>query len=179
MRWAAYCLTMTTLVGARVTLRPAESRDIEALVRIRSTPEVFARWRGDDIEGDLRTALGDDDDRNLYVIEDNSEVVIGAIQWAANEDPEYAHASVDLFVDPRCHGQGLGTDAARTVCAHLIHVVGFHRLVIDPAADNAAAIRCYEKVGFRRVGTMREYERATDGTFHDGLLMDLLAGELQ
>ena len=50
--------------------------------------------------------------------------------------------------------------------------------MIDPAADNAAAIRCYSKAGFRPVGIMRDYERGADGTWHDGLLMDLLAGEL-
>ena len=51
--------------------------------------------------------------------------------------------------------------------------------MIDPSADNAAAIRCYEKVGFRPVGIMRAYERDHDGTgWHDGLLMDLLADEL-
>jgi len=55
---------------------------------------------------------------------------------------------------------------------------GHHRLTIDPAADNLAAIRAYEKVGFRTVGVMREYWRAPDGTWHDGLLMDLPAAEL-
>ena len=56
---------------------------------------------------------------------------------------------------------------------------GHHRLTIDPAADNAKAIRSYERVGFRPVGIMRRYERGLDGTWHDGLLMDLLAGELR
>lgn len=50
--------------------------------------------------------------------------------------------------------------------------------MIGPAADNAAAIRCYGKVGFRPVGIMRSYERGPDGTWHDGLLMDLLAEEI-
>src|SRR5918994_1399850 len=50
-----------------------------------------------------------------------------------------------------------------------------HRLTIDPAADNAAAIRAYEKAGFRRVGIMCKYERrGPDGAWHDGLLMDVL-----
>ena len=48
----------------------------------------------------------------------------------------------------------------------------------DPAAANHRAIRCYEKVGFRRVGVLRQYERGPDGRFHDGLLMDLLRPEL-
>jgi aminoglycoside 6'-N-acetyltransferase len=76
------------------------------------------------------------------------------------------------------HGRGLGTDAVRTLSRYLICERGHHRLMIDPAADNAAAIRSYTKVGFRQVGIMRRYERGPDGTWHDGLLMDLLADEL-
>jgi aminoglycoside 6'-N-acetyltransferase len=34
-------------------------------------------------------------------------------------------------------------------------------------------------VGFRPVGVMRRYERGPDGVWHDGLLMDMLAGELR
>jgi aminoglycoside 6'-N-acetyltransferase len=43
---------------------------------------------------------------------------------------------------------------------------------------NTLAIACYRKVGFRDVGVMRRYERDLDGTWHDNLLMDLLAEEL-
>jgi aminoglycoside 6'-N-acetyltransferase len=46
------------------------------------------------------------------------------------------------------------------------------------AADNARAIAAYRKVGFRPVGIMRRYERAADGHWRDGLLMELLAEEL-
>jgi aminoglycoside 6'-N-acetyltransferase len=53
-----------------------------------------------------------------------------------------------------------------------------HRITIDPAAANERAIRCYAKVGFRPVGVMRQYERGTDGRFHDGLLMELLRDDL-
>ncbi len=66
----------------------------------------------------------------------------------------------------------------RTLARYLVEERGHHRLTIDPAAENSAAIRAYEKVGFARVGVMREYWRAQDGTWHDGLLMELLASEL-
>ena len=62
---------------------------------------------------------------------------------------------------------------------HLFEERGHHRLTIDPAAANERAIRAYERVGFRRVGIMRAYERGPDGVWHDGLLMDLLRGELR
>jgi len=67
---------------------------------------------------------------------------------------------------------------ASAVARRLIEEDGHHRITIDPAADNEHAISAYEKVGFRRVGTMRRYQRMSDGTWIDGLLMELLADEL-
>jgi aminoglycoside 6'-N-acetyltransferase len=159
-----------------VTLRPAAEADVPRLAEIRATPEVYARWRGDDdLAAEIRESMAELGPGYLAVEWDGR--VIGAIQWAAEEDPEYSHASMDVFLDPAVHGRGLGEDAVRTLCMHLVDDHGFHRLVIDPAADNAAAIRCYTKVGFRPVGIMRQYERDPHG-WHDGLLMDLLAAEL-
>ncbi|MEU2157712.1 GNAT family protein [Streptomyces sp. NPDC019396] len=171
---------MTVLHGASVVLRPAVGEDIPALAAIRATPEVRARWSGGeaptDLEADIAEDLGDPATRCLTV--EHRQRIIGMIQWYAEEEPDYRHAGIDLFLDPAVHGKGLGTDAVRTLARHLFDVHGHHRLVIDPAADNAAAIRCYRKAGFRPVGIMRQYERGADGTWHDGLLMDLLATDL-
>lgn len=168
---------MTVLRGAAVVLRPTVPEDIQALAAIRATPEVRARWRGgDDLAAEIAADLEDPAIRSLTV--DHRQRIIGMIQWYAEEEPDYRHAGIDLFLDPTVHGRGLGTDAVRTLARHLVDVHGHHRLVIDPAADNTAAIRCYTKVGFRPVGIMRQYERGLDGTWHDGLLMDLLADEL-
>ncbi|MFB9371217.1 GNAT family N-acetyltransferase [Kitasatospora sp. NPDC001664] len=167
----------TILHGDAVTLRPAVADDVPRLAEIRGTPEVRARWRG---EADLAAEVAEDladPETEVFAVEAGGRVV-GAVQWYAENDPEYRHAGIDVFLDPSVHGRGLGTDAVRTLARHLLTALGHHRLVIDPAADNAAAIRCYAKVGFRPVGVMRQYERGADGTWHDGLLMDLLAGEL-
>lgn len=166
----------STLRGAMVSLRPATTGDIPALATIRATPEVYRWWRG---EGDMASEVAadlDDPDARTLVVECDGRVV-GAIQWSAEPEPDYRHAGIDIYLDPSVHGRGLGTDAIRTLARHLIVDEGFHRLVIDPAADNAAAIKCYGKVGFRPVGIMRKYERGSDGAWHDGLLMDLLAEE--
>jgi aminoglycoside 6'-N-acetyltransferase len=164
------------IFGDRTRLRPVAESDVATLVRIRSTPEVRHRWRGVDIEAEVRGALTDEK-LHVLVIESIDSEIMGAIQWAACDDPDYSHASIDIFLDPAFYGQGLGTDAVRALCRFLVSGGGFHRLVIDPASDNLAAIRCYGKVGFRPVGIMRRYERGVDGSFHDGLLMDLLAEE--
>ena len=170
--------TVTTpLQGAQVTLRPATNADIPELAAIRATPEVLRWWRGGD---DMTAAVTDDlaqPDVKTFVIEHEGKIA-GAIQWQAETEPDYKHANIDSYVDPALHARGLGSDAVRTLAKHLLTDRGHHRLVIDPAADNTAAIRCYSKVGFRPVGVMRHYERSADGTWHDGLLMDLLADEL-
>ncbi len=158
-------------------LRPALAGDVPTLVRIRRTPAVYERWRGgDDLVASVEEDLSDPDVTG-YVIELDGAVV-GWVQWEAEEEPDYRHASIDIYVDPAVHGRGVGTDAVRTVARHLLVDHGHHRIHIDPAADNAAAIHTYAKVGFRPVCIMRQYERASDGTWHDALLMDLLADEL-
>ena len=161
-----------------MTLRPADPGDIPELARIRSTPEVMRWWRGGE---DMAAAVAEDlaeEGTETFVVQHGGEV-IGAIQWRAEDEPDYRHAGIDIYLDPAFHGRGLGADAVRTLARHLIADLGHHRLVIDPAAGNEAAIRCYSKVGFRPVGVMRRYERGLDGTWHDGLLMDLLADELR
>src|SRR5687768_8977221 len=168
---------MPTLRGEAITLRPATRDDIPALVKIRETPEVFRHWRGGT---DLRKAVEEDfaeskATKYVIVLDDH---LVGWIQWEAENDPDYRHAWMDIYLDPAVHGRGVGTDAVRTLARHLIEDHGHHRLTIDPAADNEVAIRCYTKVGFRPVGITRRSERGSDGTWHDGLLMDMLAEEL-
>ncbi len=154
------------LQGRSVLLRPVEETDVQALARIVREPEVAAWW-----------APPERFDGMLAIVVDGE--VAGAIQYHEEDDPDYRHASIDLFLAARFHGRGHGTDAVRTLGRWLVAERGHHRLTIDPAAANDAAIRAYEKVGFKRVGVLREYERdPRTGAWRDGLLMDLLASDL-
>ena len=161
------------LTGSRVTLRSTTPDDAVRLTPIRNEPEVV-RWWSELEPGEMEEWVLQE---TALVIEVDDEVV-GAIEFSEVDDPIYRSANIDLYLTTAKHGQGLGSEAVRTLARHLIGERGHHRLTIDPAADNVAAIRAYEKVGFRRVGVMRSYERGPDGTFHDGLLMELLAEEL-
>jgi RimJ/RimL family protein N-acetyltransferase len=163
------------LRGRRVTLVPTSAEHIEALLRIRYTPEVRARW------GETPEAPDwpfDEPEITPFTVH-LDDAIAGFIQYGEEETPSYRHASIDIFLDPAVHGRGIGRDAIWTLAHHLIHERGHHRIVIDPAVDNAAAVRCYASVGFRPVGVMRQYERDADADgWHDSLLMDLLAAEL-
>lgn len=160
------------LSGERVTLRPIEPGDEAELLRIHRAPEVRRWWD----EPGAGFPWHDDPGCTRLTIVLGGEV-IGLVQYEEELTPKYRHAAMDLFLDPAHHGRGLGTETVRLLAHHLIEDRGHHRITIDPALANAAAIRAYEKAGFRRVGVMRAYERDCDGRgWHDGLLMELVAG---
>lgn len=72
--------------------------------------------------------------------------------WAARNLPRETYG-LDLFIGPpELIGRGLGTRVVRLAVGHLSALPDAARLHIDPAPDNAAAIRVYEKAGFRRAG---------------------------
>lgn len=167
-----------TLRGARVVLRPLVAADRDALLDVLRDPSVVAIWDTRGPEHSADELLAGDTGWTVWAIEVDGEFA-GSIQATEEPDVDYRHAGIDIFLSTRFQGRGLGTDALRTLARYLIEVRGHHRLTIDPAASNQRAIRTYERVGFRRVGIMRQYERGKDGTYHDGLLMDLLAGELR
>jgi aminoglycoside 6'-N-acetyltransferase len=163
--------------GRQVTLRPLVPDDRPRMREILAQPSVALRWLGTrGLDGTTEDLFGPD--QAAFAILAGPDVV-GYIQFDEEDEPDYRHASIDVFLDDRWQGRGLGTDAVRTLASHLIHQRGHHRVTIDPAADNAPAIRAYEKAGFRAVGRMRRYERGPDGTWHDGLLMDLLAEDAE
>lgn len=170
----AYTAAMIELHGDRVVLRPVVPDDVPELKRILRMPEVRRWWRD---EAEREGWPHDDPSEPRFTIHVEGRVV-GLVQYGEEDDPDYRHASIDIFLDPGVHGRGIGRDAVRTMARHLLVELGHHRLTIDPAADNERAIRTYAAVGFRPVGIMRQYERDADGLgWHDGLLMDLLADE--
>ncbi len=139
---------------SRMVLRPLAKGDEAELLRIHSTPEVALWW---DVPDD-GFPWSDEPESTRFTIEVDGAVA-GMIQFYEEQTPKYRHASIDLFLDPALHGQGWGTEAVRRIVRLLIDERGHHRVTIDPGKDNKAAIRSYEKVGFRPVGVMRSYER--------------------
>lgn len=164
-----------SLNGDLVRLRPVEPADAERFAAILAEPSV-ARWWTLAPGGAAADWLADGDQVTFAI--EREGAVIGSIQFSEVDEPDYRSAGIDLFLATDAQGHGYGTDAVRTVARYLIQDRGHHRLTIDPAAVNERAIHVYRKVGFRPVGIMRSYERGLDGTWHDGLLMDLLANEL-
>src|SRR5207245_9261268 len=122
---------MTVLHGRLVRLRPCGGDDVPELIRIRRTPEVYARWRGgDDLVAAVRGDL-DEPGSTGYVIELDGRLV-GWIQWSAEEEPDYRPATLDIYVDPAVHGRGVGTDPVRPQIRHPPHDTTPHHPTTEP-----------------------------------------------
>jgi aminoglycoside 6'-N-acetyltransferase len=161
---------MEPLRGERVVLRPLEAGDVPALRAAHSAPEV-ATWWGLPAED---FPFGDEPETTRLAIIVEGEVA-GMIQFAEEADPDSRHAEIDIFLGPARQGRGLGTDAVTTLARHLLDEEGHHRLTLYPDVENAAAIRCYEKAGFRRVGVLEASARhPRTGEWRDELLMELV-----
>lgn len=177
-------LAPRVLRGPRVTLVPVSALDPEhdaVLVGIVRSPEV-ARWWSDPLEEEAHWPRGEDQGRRYAIVLGDPDVggrPIGGIAWWSVDNTHYEHAGMDLFLGADHHGQHIGREAVAVMAAALF-AAGHHRIVIDPAAANDRAIRCYASVGFTRVGIMRRYEWAADGSgWQDGLLMECLPEDLR
>jgi aminoglycoside 6'-N-acetyltransferase len=165
------------LDGDLVHLRLFEAADLPTLEAILAEPSV-ARWWTPPGPAGAAAEWVEDGEQVTFVIE-HAGAVVGSIQVSEVDEPDYRSAGIDLFLTTGAQGRGLGGDAIRAVARHLFEARGHHRLTIDQAAANERAISAYRKVGFRPVGVMRDYERGTDGRWHDNLLLDMLSGELR
>ena len=62
-------------------------------------------------------------------------------------------------------GKGVGTEMIKEFISYLSMHYTFSKIITDPSPKNLRAIRCYEKVGFKKVGVIQ----TPDG---DALLME-------
>jgi len=148
-----------------------QADDAQALTDILVQPEVARWWGHNDIES-VREELRAQPSFAIVI----GGAVAGWLHVHEETEPDYPSVAFDIVLAPALQGRGYGQEALRVAIRHFI-ARGHHRFSIDPSETNERAIRCYSAVGFKPVGILRAYERAPDGTWRDGLLMDLLAAE--
>jgi RimJ/RimL family protein N-acetyltransferase len=124
------------------------------------------------IEGFVRDSVAADAAQFVAL---DGDVVVG---WA-DIFPAWAHAvahtgSLGMGLLPAWRGQGIGR-ALLLACIAKATAQGITRITLQARADNTAAIRLYEAVGFQHEALVRNAMRF-DGVYFDALQMGLWVG---
>lgn len=172
------------LRGERVWLRPLEARDMAAYVAGINDTEVgaFAGYR---MPFSTEQAMGwhaktleqaqSGEGYHFAVCELGDDRFIGTT-WLKEVHQLDGNAELAIYMDRDHIGAGWGTDAQRTLLAFGFGTLGLERISLTVNANNARAIRSYDKVGFQREGVMRRSFRV-DGRMQDTVLMAILRDE--
>lgn len=172
--------------GNLVRLRPAEAEDVPLFVRWLSNPElryyVTIRYMSEALEkrwfeGMVTSTSGAAPARLHFVIETLDDAHPIGIVGLEDINWRDRNAEFGIIVgEPDFWGRGYGSDALRTILDVGFRWFNLHRIFLHVVAENARAIRSYEKCGFTHEGRLRDAV-FIDGAYHDLLLMGILACE--
>lgn len=179
---SAYPRTASLRDGRRVTLRPLEAGDADALksffLRVSPEDRYFLR---DDVTSprviDSWISRLDYDRALPLIALDGDEIIADAVLLRSRHGANRNVAAVRAVVDPNYRNQGLGTILVRDLCdiaadADLERVVG--ELVSGMQDD---AIEALERLGFIRAATVHEHLRDEQGHPRDLIVMVLPLGK--
>jgi len=91
-----------------------------------------------------------DPSRRLYTIENEAQKVIGSLTLREIDGRQSARLGITVGAD--FVSQGYGTEALQLFLDYFFGEEGFMQMNLDVSATNLRAIRCYQALGFRRVG---------------------------
>lgn len=171
------------LTGRLVRLRAPEPADADALNELFNDHgvrsglgatfpqpiESFHDW--------IESARKNPNHLNLVIERREEPEALGMCDLMRIEAPART-AEVGIWVGRPWWRGGYGTDAVRTICRFGFDHVNLHRITLFVNADNAQAIKAYEKAGFVHEGSLREATFVNGGRV-DQLVMGLLRGDLR
>ncbi|MCR3722712.1 Protein N-acetyltransferase, RimJ/RimL family [Prauserella flava] len=173
------------ITGDLVTLRPIEPEDADTYWRWHRDPAV-TRWLAHDYDESLAQIRKRFAERPVnsysstaFAVETLADRTLIGTVALRDATPETALAELDVYIgEERYRGHGYGTDTVAAICRYGFAAMRLHSIRLWVVADNDAAIRAYQKVGFRTDGRGRDAFRR-DGCWYDMVLMSLLEGELE
>jgi RimJ/RimL family protein N-acetyltransferase len=96
-----------------------------------------------------------DSSRVYYAVDNQVRELIGRI--SLREIRGRKSARLGIGFGPDYVDQGYGTEALSLFLDHFFNDLGFERMVLDVAAVNQRALRCYKRCGFRSVASHYQY----------------------
>jgi RimJ/RimL family protein N-acetyltransferase len=139
---------LTDKEGRAFTVRPLRPEDRAALEAFYAGFEPARAAQGLPPQGEARIRRWLDRilATGLHVGVEHGPLLLGHAMLIATDDPQVSEYAI--FLHQSVRGHGLGTEINRLVVA-LARGLGVHRLWLSVEPENRAAVRSYEKAGWR------------------------------
>ena len=146
--------------GNSIRLRAWCQDDLPILTTLRNDiaiqSQLLSRVRGSNAEH-VFNWLKDRQERLLFVVADRgNNVALGFLQ-IDDFDTVNRRGNLGICLVEEARGRGFAGQAIGLVCDYLRDTWGLQKLVLQVRADNVAALRCYEKSGFKHCGLLRRH----------------------
>lgn len=109
-------------------------------------------------------------------VDPDSGNVMGHLELGAIDRHNRSTRIGRVLLAPEARGRGLGEAIMRAGLAKAFDEMGMHRVDLWVFESNARAIACYERVGFRHEGVIREAFKAGE-EYWSFLIMSILESE--
>lgn len=169
------------VIGDLVYLSPISTDDTETFMRWVNDPEMAQFTTFHDriislpIEKDAIESLAKSGNAFSIIVQDTGRV-IGNCSFH-NVDNTNRNAEIGIIIGEKDYwGKGYGTEAVKLLLKFGFENRNFNSIHLHVFSFNERAISCYEKVGFKRQGIMREAV-IRGNKKHDLIYMDFLASE--
>lgn len=172
------------LRGLKVYLRPLERTDLnETYLGWLNDPEVTRYMETgtfpttyQDLEKFYQSVTGSKTDVIFAIADRKSHrhignAKLGPISWV------HRRAMFGIMIGDRGFwGKGVGEEVTRLMVEYGFLRLNLHRITLGVFEEHSSAVRCYEKVGFKVEGCLRE-QLFRDGKYRNHLWMGLLRSE--
>ncbi len=165
-----------------VYLRPMTYEDTDLIVSWRNQETVRRNFIYQELftreshENWIHTMVETGKVVQMVICETEGGRPVGSV-YLRDIDRRHNKAEYGIFIGgEKARGKGYGTMAARLMIRYAFEEMGLHRLFLRAFADNAQAIRSYEKAGFKKEAYLRE-DVCIDGHYRDIVLMGILQGQ--
>ncbi|MDD4031427.1 MAG: GNAT family protein [Bacteroidales bacterium] len=165
------------LVGEKCYLSPIDTNDYEQYVAWLNDEEVTRNLTlapmviSVENEKEILSRLAKD--HNYGIIDKKTDKLIGNAGFVSI-DHIHKTAEVGIFIgDKKFWEKGYGTEALSLLIDYAYRVLNLHNIMLRVYAYNERAIACYTKIGFRKIGELREAHRY-EFKNHNIIFMDIL-----
>ncbi|TYQ18120.1 UNVERIFIED_CONTAM: RimJ/RimL family protein N-acetyltransferase [Acetivibrio alkalicellulosi] len=147
--------------------------DLSMSIRLGSASNVYSLQQ----EKSFLESMAKEGHNFAIILKDSDKLIGNGSLFSVNNT--YRSATLGLFIgDEENRNKGLGTEALQLLTEYGFKILNLNNIMLQVFEFNKAAIKCYEKAGFRTFGK-RTMSCCINGKYYDEYYMEILPKDIK